>query len=66
VKILDVKRKNEEHKNSAKRWKRWRMEGGRESVWARKCRSYLKIREGVGKADKDSRERGKEKFYNDL
>lgn len=24
----DVQRKNEENKNTAKRWKRWRWEGG--------------------------------------
>ena len=40
--------------------------GGRESMGARKYGRHLKIREGVGKADKDSRERGKEKFYNDV
>lgn len=43
----------------------WR-EGGRESMGARKCGRYLKIREDMGKADKDSRERGKEKFCDDL
>lgn len=64
--IRDVRTKNEENKNSAKRWKRWRLEGGRESMGARICGRYLKIREQVGKEYKDSRERGKEKFCDDL
>lgn len=39
---------------------------GRENMGARKCGRHLKIREGGGKADKDSRERGKGKFYSGL
>lgn len=33
---------------------------------ARKCGRYLKKSEGVGKANKDSKKRGKEKFYINL
>lgn len=40
--------------------------GGRGSMRAGKCGRYLKISEGVGKANKDSKKRGKEKFYNNL
>lgn len=40
--------------------------GGRESMGAGKHRRFLKISEGVGKADKDSRRKDKEQFYNDL
>ena len=39
---------------------------GMESTGAGKCRRLLKISEGVGTADKDSRRKDKEKLYNDL
>lgn len=64
-KILDVKR-IKKNKNTGKLKVEVMETEGRESTGAGKCRRLLKISEGVGTADKDSRRKDKEKLYNDL